>query len=476
MFDNLSKVKVYGWGRSVYSNSYVFKPEKIESIKELIFYAKKNKNRIAIRAMGNSYGDNTLNDDQIILDITKLNKILNWSPDSGLITTEPGITIEEVLLNCVEDGWVFPVMPGTRLVTLSGALANNVHGKNAFHQGYIGEHVKSFKVILSDNNIYLCSRNKNKELFYSVISGLGLIGVIVEITIQLRKVNSYYVKGAALACKNIYNLIETFEKIKSDFEYSIAWVDAIKETKGIGRGEINYANFLNDNDFKISDHKIPKNIFGVFPNNLIPYLAKYLLTKKTMKFVNWLQINTGNMSADVQKNKISLSKYHYLMDMKFPKYNYFFKHGFFLYQPILPVKNSIEGIEALLKITHKFGFVSVMSGIKAYRDQKEDFLLSFAQDGYSITMDIPKYPNKIKEQIKMFYEMNDCVIKYGGKIYLGKTSVLNEEHFFAMYNKLNKFCAMKEKYDKHNVFESNMYRRIMQNNSDGMRIPSIYSV
>ena len=76
----------------------------------------------------------------------------------------------------------------------------------------------------------------------------------------------------------------------------------------------------------------------------------------------------------------------------------------------------------------------------------------------------------------MFYEMNDCVIKYGGKIYLGKTSVLNEEHFFAMYNKLNKFCAMKEKYDKHNVFESNMYRRIMQNNSDGMRIPSIYSV
>ena len=476
MFDKLSKERVYGWGRSVYSNSYVHKADNLDSIKKLISYSKKNKNRIAIRAMGNSYGDNTLNDDQIILDITNFNKIINWNPDLGLITTEPGITIEEVLLNCVETGWVFPVMPGTRFVTLSGALANNVHGKNAFHQGYIGEHVKSFKVILSDNNTYVCSRNKNKELFYSVISGLGLIGVIVEITIQLRKVNSYYVIGKAQSCKNIYNLIEMFEKIKSDYEYSIAWTDAIKKNQGLGRGEINYANFLNDHDFKISDHKIPKNIFGIIPNNLVPHLAKYFLNNKTMKFINWLQVKTGNMSSDVQKNKISLSKYHYLMDMKFPKYNYFFKHGFFLYQPILPVENSIEGIEALLKITHKFGFFSVMSGIKAYRDQKEDFLLSFAQNGYSITMDIPKYPNKIKEQIKMFYEMNDCVIKYGGKIYLGKTSVLNKDHFFEMYKNLNSFQSIKEKYDEYNIFESNMYRRIMQINSTGIIMPSIYSI
>ena len=117
-----------------------------------------------------------------------------------------------------------------------------------------------------------------------------------------------------------------------------------------------------------------------------------------------------------------------------------------------------------------------MSALKAYRNQKENFLLSFSLDGYSITMDIPKKPNQIKEQIKMFYEMNDCVIKYGGKIYLGKTPVLNKDHFSAMYENLDQFLAKKEKIDPNNLFESNMYRRIMQISYKDLSAPSIYSI
>ena len=476
MFISEKREKVFGWGRSTYSNSSVYSCTTINDIHEVVKIATEHGYKISCRGAGRSYGDNTLNDNQIVLDLSRMIEISSWDPTTGIITAEAGASIEKILLHCVPSGWVFPAMPGTRFVTLAGALGNNIHGKNALHRGCIGEHVQSFKVILADNKLYNCSRAENIGLFYSVISGLGLLGIIVEVSLQLKKISSYYVDGKASVHNNFSELVEAYEKIKDKYEYSIAWVDAIKKGENIGRGEINYANFLEDGDYAIRDHKIPKNLFGLIPNDLVPYVAKIFLNTQTMRIVNSLQMKTGNMSSDVQGKKVSLSKYHYLMDMKFPKYNYFFRHGFFLYQPILPTENSINGFQDLLKITHKYGFYSVMSAFKAYRQQKEEFLLPFPLDGYSMTMDIPKSSRRIKEQVKMFYEMNDCVIKYGGRIYLGKTPVLNADQFYAMYPKLDEFLSVKGKIDPTSLFESNMYRRIMDINYKDLRAPSIYSI
>ena len=468
--------RVYGWGRSTHSNSLVYENTTIEGVHKVVEAAQKDGLRIACRGAGRSYSDNTLNDDQVVLNISRMNRIFHWDPQTGIITAAAGATIEEILLHCVPSGWAFPVMPGTRFVTLSGALSNNVHGKNALRRGCIGEHVQSFQVILADNKLYTCSRMENKELFNSVITGLGLLGIIVEVTLQLRKIPSYYIASQVSKHKNFHGLLETYEKLKDKYEYSIAWVDAIKQGSGLGRGEINYANFVEDGDYRIKDHKIPKRLFGLIPNDLVPHIAKVFLNTQTMKIVNSLQVHTGAFSLDVLYDKVSLSKYHYLMDMKFPKYNFFFKHGFFLYQPILPTENSSVGFQELLKITHKYGFYSVMSALKAYREQNEDFLLPFPLEGYSITMDIPKNKSKIKKQVKMFYEMNDCVIKYGGRIYLGKTPVLNSDQFHEMYPNLKKFLAIKEKVDPENLFESNMFRRIMRISHKGLQAPSIYSI
>ena len=472
MLNKKSKEKVYGWGRSTYSNSYVYRPCNFNEIQDVVSIAKNNNLKISNRAAGKSYGDNTLNENNIVLDITKMNKIINWDSSSGVVVAEAGATVEKILLKCIASGWVFPVMPGTRFVTVAGCLGNNVHGKNAYHQGYMGEHVISFKILLSDNTLVECSRNENSVLFYSVISGLGLLGIITEVKIQMRKVPSFYVTGKVEKYPNFSLLIENYEKIKHDYEYSIAWVDAIKEGDRIGRSELNFGNFIEDNDYEVTNHEIPEKLFGILPNEMVPYLAKMFLNKSTMKLVNSLQYNTGGMSSDVQDAKVSLSMYHYLMDMKFPKYNHFFKDGFFLYQPILPIENSIAGYEKLLQITHKYGFVSVMSALKAYREQKEEFLLTFSLDGYSITMDIPKDKNRIKDQVKMFYEMNDYVIEQGGKIYLGKTPVLTREQFFEMYKNLNSFLEIKNKFDYENLFESNMIRRIMDINYHDLLAPS----
>ena len=457
-----STEKVYGWSRSTYSNSFVLKPTNFKEIYDIITFAKLHNKKISCRAAGRSYGDNTLNTDQIIIDISNFNNILNWDPESGLVKVQGGVIIDQIILKCSSEGWTFPSMPGTRFVTIAGALSNNIHGKNAYHQGCIGEHVDNFKIILADNDIYYCSRDVNSELFFSAIGGMGLLGIIIEAELKLRKISSFYVASKVETFDHIEDLCNNYDTIKDKNEYSIAWIDTIKKGSKLGRGELNCANFLDDNDYEIADHDVPEKFFKLFSNSLMPFFVRPLLSVHSIRLLNWLQIHTRSLSSDLQMNKISLSKYHFVMDRKFPKYNYFFKHGFFEYQPILPSENCVKGFKELIKITHRYGFYSLMTGLKAYRNQKEEFLLPFTKDGFSITMDIQKDLKNLQDQIKMFYEMNDLVIEYGGRIYLGKTPVLNKSHFFRMYKNLDQFLSLKEKYDGGSLFESNMYRRIMK--------------
>ena len=164
MLINGKQEKVFGWGRSTYSNSSVYSCTTIKDVHEAVKIAIEHGYRISCRGAGRSYGDNTLNDNQVVLDLSGMRKISSWDSATGIITADAGATIEKILLHCVPSGWVFPAMPGTRFVTLAGALGNNIHGKNALHRGCIGEHVQSFKVILADNKLYFCSREENKGI------------------------------------------------------------------------------------------------------------------------------------------------------------------------------------------------------------------------------------------------------------------------------------------------------------------------
>ena len=197
-------------------------------------------------------------------------------------------------------------MRGTRFVTIAGALSITflvrMHNKGCI------EHVDNFKIILADNVIYHCSRDVNSELFFSGIGGMGLLGIIVEAELKLRKISSFYVSGKVENFNNIEDLCNNYEAIKDRNEYSIAWVDTIKKGSKLGRGEINCANFLDDNDYEISGHDIPENFFNVFPNSWMPFLVRPLLNVNTIRLLNWLQIHTRSLSSDLQLNKISFIK------------------------------------------------------------------------------------------------------------------------------------------------------------------------
>ena len=465
-------VRTYGWSRSTSAMGQIARPRNIEEIREVLENAEAKDLCIANRNAGRSYGDATLIDSEIILDTSLMNRILNWNPESGVIEVEPGVTIEQVLLRTAGDGWVFPVMPGTRFVSMAGALSNNVHGKNAYHQGYVGEHVLSCMVLLANGDHVCCGSGQNEELFHCIISGMGFIGVFTKITLQLRRVPSFYIHGKVRKFRSFGELIDSYDEIKKSYEYSIAWIDSLKPGAELGRGELHFGNFRNDQDFRITQHDVPKRLGGIVPHRTVAVAARVSMNRHTMRLVNDIQMRTSNMSADVDGEKISLSQYHYLMDMKFPHYNRFFRHGFFLYQPIVPFDRATAVYLRLMKMTLDYGFPSYMTGLKAYRSQRVPFLTTFELDGFSLTMDIPKVPMRIREQTEMFYRMNDIVIQNGGRIYLGKTSVATKEHLYAMYPRVNEFLRCKNKYDGTHRFQSNMYRRILRLPGKNGEIPS----
>jgi FAD/FMN-containing dehydrogenase len=454
---------ICGWSRSVCSKSKISLPETIDDVLDVIKFSKDNRLSVSIRGAGLSYGDNTLNTDEMVLCTKLLNKIVNFDSNNGTIIVESGVTIEDIYLYCIEYGWMMPVMPGTRYVTIGGALGNNIHGKNCEYEGNIGEHVICFDILLSSGDIVKCSREENSDIFYTAISGIGLIGVITTITLQLREVPSNYISGQFRRADSIDHLIELYEKSLKKSDYSIATIDAIAKGSSLGKGMLHFGSFIKNEDFSIKNHKVDvKKVFGVFPRVVLIKFARTFFGKKLIEWYFRMH-SVGYTKLFPHKKRIfSFSEYHFLMDNVLPDYNLFHKDGFYEYQVLIPKAHTKDGIRKLIEITHKYEYYSIMTSLKAYREQKDEFVKSFHLDGYGITLDIRKVPHEVERQRKMFLEMNDLVLKYKGKQHLAKTPIIEKEQFELMYPSYERLIKCKEKHDKINLFRNDMCRRIFK--------------
>ena len=457
--DILKNFKIFGWSRSTFSVSNIYVPKTLSEISEVLKETVDNNMNISLKGLGRSYGDTTLNSNNNVLDLSKFNKILKYDKNKGLIVCESGVTIERIFMSVMLDNWTLPSMPGTRFVSLGGALGNNIHGKNAYFQSCIGDYVEWFEILLTDGSIKKCSPSANSELFYSAIGGFGLLGIIVKVCLKLMKVKSPYIAGHSKKFNNFESLIKGYEKIKDNYQYSIAWIDPLKKNKSLGRGEISYGNLIISKD----DLEIKKsNRSSLLNKYIIPFFARIAMNKFTLMLFNNLHYVTSIMSRNVHQ-VTHLFYYHFLMDEKFPNYNFFFKSGFYLYQPIVPFNNAGKVLKQIIKITHKYKFYSYMSSVKVYKRPNRPFLLSFPIDGYSLTMDIPRIPTKLEEQKKMFYEINELLIQNKGKIYIAKTPVMSFDQAIKMYPNFKKFLKLKKKYDPLNIFQNNFLVRVFGN-------------
>ncbi len=251
-----------GWGRYPLSESDVYRPDKIAELQAVVTA---DSTSLIARGAGRAYGDAALNDQNRVVDLTRLNRMLSFDATTGLLRCEAGVTIAELIDVFLPRGFFPPVTPGTRFVTLGGSVAADVHGKNHHRDSSLASHVTNFDLMVASGEVFRCSREENSDLFWATVGGMGLTGIILELELRMRRVESAYLDGELIRAGNVDAAIEAFERIDAQYGYSVAWIDCNSTRSALGRSILNVGNFA-------TLEQLPRNI-AQDPLNTMPKLS-----------------------------------------------------------------------------------------------------------------------------------------------------------------------------------------------------------
>ena len=404
------KKRISGWGRNTVSEANISFPKNLKELKKEI-----KKNCIA-RGLGRSYGDSSIQPNKTII-TTKLNNIINFNKKTGILESECGVSVKQLNKLIIPKGWFLPVTPGSKNITLGGMIATNVHGKNHHKVGGFGKYIISFKILDNKNKLIFCSRKKNNKIFNYTIGGMGLTGVIYSSKIKLKKIFSDLIYEEKIKCNDLKETLLNINKSKN-WEYNVSWIDTSPSNKEIGRSIVSRAYFHKTNK-KNKFNYSTKEIFTL-PN----IFSFSLMNNFIIKILNTLYFNFSKSG----KNLISINDFFYPLDKIKNWNNIYGKKGFISYQCSVPFKNSYKSIFEILTTLKKYKAYSFVSVLKSMK--KRDFPLSFGQNGFTLVFDFPNY-----KDIKMILDkVNNIVLKYNGKIYLAKDSIISKRMFMDLNN------------------------------------------
>ena len=452
------------FGHSLTAPSYVIKPKRAEEIVEAFELARKTGLTVTARGAGRSYNDASLNGGGIVIDMSGMNRIINWDPVTGRVTAEAGVTIQQLWQSVEPEGWWPPVVSGTMLTTLGGCLSANVHGKNNFKVGPIGEHVLEFTAILPTGAEVTCSPKKNADLFYAMISGLGMFGIFTSIMMQMKRIHSGLLEIDARPVHNLHEHLTDLLDNAPNYDYIVGWLDTTAGGKSLGRGQIHAARYLNEgedpdakNTVLLKNQSLPSRIFGVFPKSILHYFMS--------PFVNNLGtwgVNTGKYIASLPRHTFreSHAAFHFLLDY-IPNWELSFGRGGLIeYQSFVPKETAEAAWTEMLRLSHKRGMPPYLGVTKRHRPDK--FLLTHAVDGFSLAIDF-KVTNSNRAKLSaMLQEFDRIVLDAGGRFYFVKNSETMPETAtrFLGEETIAKFKKLKKRCDPNGLLESDLYRRV----------------
>lgn len=452
------------FGHSLSAPSMRYSPENGEEVMELFRAAKKEGFSVATRGSGKSYNDAALNGGGALLTFDKMNNILEWDPQTGIVTAQPGVTLGELWHKVLPDGWWPPVVSGTMTTTLGGCLSMNIHGKNNFRLGTIGEHVQEFTAALPNGAEISCSPELNTDLFYSMISGLGMLGVFTSITLKMKKVYSGFLRVTQYPVHDLAEHLKAIESDAPDHDYVVGWLDATSRGKGLGRGQIHTANYLKEGEdpdpstsMMIKNQTLPPTMFGVVPKSIIHYFMAPFMNN-----LGTTLVNTAKYVASLRKAEYlqSHAAFHFLLDYV-PNWELAYgKRGLIQYQSFVPKDNAYDVWNEMLKITLKRGMPSYLGVTKRHRPDK--FLLSHAVDGFSLAFDFKLTKNDHGELRNMLADFDRMVVEAGGRFYFAKNSETSPEiaERYLGSDTIKKFIQLKKRVDPELILDSGLFQRV----------------
>lgn len=415
-----------------------------EQIEELLLQS----DGLIARGNGRCYGDASLA--KHTLSTLKFDKILSFDTERGIFECQSGITLDQVLDVIVPQGWFLPVTPGTKLITIGGAVASDVHGKNHHVDGSFSAHVLEMDVMLSEGKTITCSPALHTDLFWATCGGMGLTGIITRVVFDLKKIETAYIKQKQVKANNLEELLQLFETYKQ-YTYSVAWIDCLKKDADFGRSILILGEHATVADLpadkKATPLRLPKKKQLTFPFNL----PSFSLNQFTVKAFNFLYY--GKNLKKEQDNIVSYEPFFYPLDAVHSWNRMYGKKGFVQYQFVVPLKSK-DGLIAILKKISDAGLGSFLAVLKVFG--KQDDLISFPMEGYTLALDFPVRHGLFK----FLDELDEIVLQHGGRLYLSKDARMKPEIFWRSYPRAHEFVNIIKKYNPHFKLDSLQARRL----------------
>lgn len=425
-----------GWGRVISAETKVMRPE---FISDLLPILQNTKQSMLSYGCGRSYGDVALTSDGTIL-TTRLNRFIAFDPNTLELVCESGVTLHDIQTTFLPQKIGLISSPGTAMVTVGGAIANDVHGKNHDSKGSFGQHVLWFELLLADGKIIRCSRSENQAVFFATIGGLGLTGMITIACLQLQKTPTV-VRVHNELIPDIETLLSRLQAVRNTSTYSVAWIDMLS-SKNRGRGILSTAE---PDDTALELHALHSrhlpDFFSVFLNDFS---------------IRWFNRLYYNRAAQGQKTFFqTLPEFLYPLDAIDNWNNLYGKKGFYQFQCVIPDNAAVAGITEIINAVYASSHLPYLAVIKTLGEESGG-LLSFPMRGFTLALDFPNRENIVS----LLNQLEAITLAQRGRVYLAKDASLSPNHFASMYPKLNEFRHILNHVDPEKRWESLLSKRL----------------
>lgn len=441
--------KVWGWGHFPVEECEVYRPERLSELQEIVAGAPQAS--LIARGMGRSYGDASLNRERGIISSERLDRVLAFDPELGELECETALSLAEIIDLFMPAGFFFPVTPGTKYISIGGAIAADVHGKNHHADGSIGNWLISFRLLTANGEIHTCSREQNADLFWATIGGMGLTGFVIDARLRLKHWGHNFMTAQYDKAPNLDAALELFLDGERQHTYSVAWIDTMARGSSLGRSVLMRANHSQLEEIP------PGARYGPPKVGKATLPVPFLMPSATLNTWTLRSFNEAFYRVNPEGRSVTdYDTFLYQLD-RIQHWNRFYgRRGAIQYQVVIPPQHAREGLIEILETISSRGVPSFLGVLKPF-GAAGDGLLSFPRPGHTLSVD---FPNTGAELFETIAELDQIVLRCGGAVYLAKDSCLRPDTFAAMYPNLQRFRDIKEKVDPNMRFSSSQARRL----------------
>ncbi len=439
--------KVAGWG------NYPTVTARVTSPKDTATWQNSGDgNSLVVRGLGRSYGDQSIDLEATITDTRRLNHLLSFDEETGVLVCQAGVSLADIITTLAPRGWFPVVNPGTKYVTVGGAIANDIHGKGHHHDGSFARYVRSFTVLLASGEVVTTSREELPDLFWANFGGLGLLGVILTATLQLERIETTYYAQKAIRVGGLDAMLEALQAYDQHYRYSVAWINPQAKHQRLGEGVLTVGNQAARDDLPRKLRQQPWLVHKN-PRLRVPFfLPNFSLNPVTLTALNQLIFRMQNSSNPIGH----YDKFLFPLDFVHHWNRGYGARGFVQYQFVVPTESAaaIRPILQTIAASKCLPFLNVLK--KMGPGTNDGAYLSFPQKGFTLAIDFPV----TRHLPALAQKLDRMVLEAGGRIYLGKDALLDMATFRQMYPRYGEWLSIKTAYDPANRFTSSLAKRL----------------